>query len=109
MLRWVDVDLARGEIAVRQRADRYGVIGKLKSAAGSRVIPIGPMVVNVLREQRLACPKGVAHDLVFPNRVGGVRSYEGHYEAFGAVQVRAGLSTKPRQPKYGLRRTEPRP
>jgi integrase len=31
-----------------------------------------------------------------------VRSYEGHYEAFGAVQVRAGLSTKPRQPKYGL-------
>jgi integrase len=100
-LRWADVDLARGEIAVRQRADRYGVIGKPKSAAGSRVIPIGPMVANALREQRLACLKG-AHDLVFPNRAGGVRSYEGHYEAFGAVQVRAGLATKARQPKYGL-------
>ena len=100
-LRWADVDLSRGEVAVRQRADRYKVIGALKSAAGSRTIPIGPLVVNALREQRLACPKGGA-DLVFPNSSGAVRSYEGLYDAFSRVQFKAGLSTKPRQPKYGL-------
>ena len=100
-LRWADVDLARGEVAVRQRADRYNVIGKLKSAAGSRVIPVGPMVVNALREQRLACPKG-ARDLVFPGPAGEARSYEAMYESFNRAQVRAGLSTKVRQPKYGL-------
>src|SRR6516165_10701282 len=34
-LRWADVDLARGELRVRQRADRFGAIGHPKSA-GSR-------------------------------------------------------------------------
>jgi integrase len=100
-LRWADVDLSRGEVAIRQRADRYNIVGKLKSAAGSRVIPIGPMVVNALRERRLACPKG-GHDLVFPNPSGAVRSYEALYEAFGRVQVRAGLTTRARGLKYGL-------
>jgi len=100
-LRWADVDLARGEVAIRQRADRYNIVGKLKSAAGSRVIPVGPMVVNALREQRLACSKGDA-DLVFPGHAGAVRSYEALYESFGRVQVRAGLTLKVRQPKYGL-------
>ena len=35
-LRWADVDLKRGEIHVRQRADRYNEIGPPKSEAGER-------------------------------------------------------------------------
>jgi integrase len=67
-LRWEDVD--GGVLHVRQRADRYNTIGKPKSHAGERAIPIGPMVANTLREWRLACPKGDL-DLVFPTAGGG--------------------------------------
>jgi len=68
-LRWPDVDLKAGELHVRQRADRYNKMGKPKSEAGERVIPLGPLVVNTLKEWRLACPKGEL-DLVFPNTLG---------------------------------------
>src|SRR5262249_55512122 len=43
-LRWTDVDFKRGELRVRQRADRYNSIGQLKSRAATRTIPLGPMV-----------------------------------------------------------------
>jgi integrase len=65
-LPWHNVDLERGEIHVRQRADRYNVLGPPKSKAGRRTIPIGPMVVNTLRAWKLACPPN-DHDLVFPS------------------------------------------
>ena len=64
-VRWADVDLKGARLHVRQRADRFNAIGRPKSAAGARVVPIGPMVVNVLREWKLACPKGI-DGLVFP-------------------------------------------
>jgi integrase len=70
-LRWQDVDLKRGELHVRQRADRYGKIGRTKSEAGERTVPLPPMVVSVLREHRLACPNGPL-GLVFPNSKGGI-------------------------------------
>jgi integrase len=70
-LRWSDVDFKRGEIHVRQRADRLNIIGRLKSAAGERSVPLPPMVVNSLREWKLTCPKGEL-DLVFPNGNGRV-------------------------------------
>jgi integrase len=73
-LRWEDVDLNRGELHVRQRADRYKAIGKLKSAAGERVVPLTPMLINTLRKWRLACPKGEP-GLVFPDSDGGVEGY----------------------------------
>ena len=57
-LRWADVDLKRGEIHVRQRADRFNTIGRLKSESGERTVPMPPMVVNMLREHRVACPNG---------------------------------------------------
>jgi integrase len=68
-LRWSDVDLKRGELHVRQRADRYGRIGALKSESAERAVPLPPMLINVLREWKLACPKG-SLDLVFPNGAG---------------------------------------
>src|SRR5436853_369094 len=67
-LRWGDVDLDRGELTVRQRADRWGSLGSPKSDAGKRDVPLAPVVVNALREWRLACPKGAG--LVFPNTRG---------------------------------------
>ncbi|MGO9629513.1 MAG: tyrosine-type recombinase/integrase [Xanthobacteraceae bacterium] len=73
-LRWDDVDLRRGELHVRQRADRYGVIGKPKSESAERAIPLGPQVLNALKEWKLACPKGEA-GLVFPNGIGRIESH----------------------------------
>ncbi|TGS95281.1 site-specific integrase [Mesorhizobium sp. M2D.F.Ca.ET.171.01.1.1] len=70
-LAWADVDFDKAQIHVRRRADRYHVIGMPKSDAGQRTIPMPPMVINTLKEWRLACPKG-EHDLVFPNGEGNV-------------------------------------
>src|SRR5262249_31180058 len=63
-LRWSDVDFKKGELNVRQRADRYGVIGNPKSKAGHRAVPLPSQVVQALREWKLQCPKGTG--LVFP-------------------------------------------
>jgi integrase len=73
-LAWGAVDLDAKTITVKQRADQWGVIGPPKSAAGSRVIPLAPMVTNVLREWKLACPKGPL-DLVFPTATGQVQRH----------------------------------
>ena len=56
-LRWSDVDLARGTVHVRQRADAWGSIGQPKTHTGQRAIPIGPYVVNVLKEWRRLAQK----------------------------------------------------
>jgi integrase len=88
-LRWCDVDLKRGEITVRQRADRFGRLGPPKSKAGTRSIPLLPMVVAVLREHKLATPAN-ALDLVFPNSKGNVDHLNTIVEGWQAAQV-AGL------------------
>jgi integrase len=100
-LRWVDIDFHRGEIAVRQRADRYKMIGAPKSVAGSRIVPIGPIVVNALREWRLGCPKGVS-GLVFPTAAGEVLPHTTLHKAFGVVLGMADMTTAGGKPKYGL-------
>jgi integrase len=72
-LRWVDVDLTKKELHVRQRADRYNKIGPPKTDAGERTVPLPPMVVNTLREWKLKCPKKDGKLwLVFPNGDGNV-------------------------------------
>lgn len=73
-LRWQDVDLAKRELHVRQRADRYLVIGSPKSEAGERSVPLPPLVVNTLREWKLVCPKNDL-DLVFPSKFGRVEHH----------------------------------
>lgn len=72
-LRWLDVDIDRNQIRVHQRADRFNKIGAPKSRAGERTIPAPPIVINALREWKLACPKGEM-GLVFPNGRGNVES-----------------------------------
>src|SRR3984885_9703792 len=74
-LRWIDVDLERRELHVRQRADRYSALGKPKSESGERTVPLTPIVVNTLREWKLACPKSEA-GLVFPSSGGLVEHHK---------------------------------
>jgi integrase len=99
-LRWDDVDLRRGEIHVRQRADRFNTIGRPKSEAGERTIPVPPMVAKALREWKLACPKGELN-LVFPNGRGGVENYANVvHRGFHPIQVAASVTNKRRAAKY---------
>jgi integrase len=99
-LRWSDVDLARGELHVRQRADRYRVIGRPKSETSERSVPLLPMVVNVLREHHLACPKG-EQDLVFPNDAGNVYDHASIIKrGFAPLMVKAGITDADGNAKY---------
>ncbi|MHC2488158.1 site-specific integrase [Sinorhizobium meliloti] len=58
-LRWQDVDLEGRTISVRQRADEFGEIGRPKSEAGERSIPVPPMVINALKEWKLGYSRPV--------------------------------------------------
>src|SRR5262249_35179213 len=101
-LRWVDVDLKRGEIHVRQRADRWRTIGRPKSETSERTIPLLPMVTNALREWRLACPKGQL-DLTFPNGVGRVEDHSNIVErGWIPAQIAAGVTKHGRAKYTGL-------
>jgi integrase len=70
-LRWPNVDLAKRELHVRERADEYNQLGRPKSGSGERTVPLTPMVAAVLREWKLKCPKGTL-GMVFPNVKGGI-------------------------------------
>ncbi|MEO6014053.1 MAG: tyrosine-type recombinase/integrase [Devosia sp.] len=105
-LRWSDVDLDKALVHVRQRADRYNAIGMPKSDAGQRSIPISPMVVNTLKEWKLACPKGEL-GLVFPNGAGKVEAHQNitarglwPIEIAAGVTTGKGSETDPLLPKY---------
>jgi integrase len=99
-LRWQDIDLNKGELHVRQRADRYNVMGKPKSHSGDRTIPLGPLVLNALKEWRLACPKG-RHDLVFPNGAGNTESHANIVgRIWKPVQIKAGVVDDKGKAKY---------
>jgi integrase len=99
-LRWEDIDLKRGELHVRQRADRYNVIGHPKSHSSERSVPLPPTLVSVLREWKLACPKGDI-GLAFPNGAGKIENHQNILtRGFFPVQVAAGVVTKDGGPKY---------
>lgn len=95
-LSWADVELTGplSRIHVRQRADVYKQIGKPKSAAGQREVPLMPMVANTLREWKLVCPKGKL-GLVFPTGIGNVESIANIVKrGLMPVQVAAGVSVQ---------------
>jgi integrase len=100
-LRWADVDLKAGELHVRQRADRYNVIGALKSASSTRTIPLAPDLMAALRVWKLACPKGEL-DLVFPTGTGAIMYHRSMLDSLAPVMVAAGVVNKQGKPKYGL-------
>jgi len=86
-LTWSDVDLESGVLHVRQRADRWNTVGAPKSKSSRRDIPLVPMVVNALKEWKLACPKG-EQGLVFPTGKGTIWSLTNLYRSLGPVQRR---------------------
>jgi integrase len=99
-LRWVDLDLKKAELHVRQRADRYSNIGKPKSHSGERTVPLPPVVVNTLREWKLKCPRG-SLDLVFPNGNGNVENHQNILSrGFFPAQMAAGVIAKGGAAKY---------
>jgi hypothetical protein len=80
-------------LRVRERADRFNAIGRPKSEAGERTVPLTPMLVNTLREWTLASG---GQGLVFGNGVGKVESLANIINR-GLIppQIAAGV-TKPR-------------
>lgn len=101
-LRWYDVDLKEGELHVRQRADRYGVIGSPKSTKSRRTIPLDPnLLIPALKEWKLACPKSEL-DLVFPTRTGVIDTHKNMLRGVEAVMRAAGVVHKDGKPKYAL-------
>lgn len=99
-LRWSDVDLAKRELHVRQRADRYQVIGKPKSEAGERTVPLPPLLISVLAEWKQRCPKSDL-DLVFPTGTGAIEYHNNiMIRGLRPAQVRAGI-TVPGKSEHG--------
>jgi integrase len=99
-LRWADVDIRRSELHVRQRIDKFNQVGALKSETSERVVPLPPMLLSVLREWKLACPKG-SLDLVFPNGVGKPESHANIVQrGLQPTMIAAGLTKKNRTAKY---------
>ncbi len=101
-LRWYDVDLKAGELHVRQRADRYGVIGNPKSTKSRRTIPLDPgRLIPALKEWKLACPK-TELDLVFPTRTGAIDTHKNMLRGLESVMRAAGVVHRDGKPKYAL-------
>lgn len=89
-LRWQDVDLEGRTISVHQRADEFGEIGRPKSEADERTIPVPPMVIIALKKWKLGYSRPVISrdeegkptredsrlsHLVFANGAGRVESH----------------------------------
>lgn len=100
-LRWKGgVDLKKGVLHVHQRADRYNTIGQPKSMSSERTVPIGPMVVNTLRQWKMACPKSAA-DLVFPTGKGTIENHSNIIRrTLMPAQITAGIVNGNGKPKY---------
>jgi len=99
-LRWADIDLKKDELHVRQRADRYKVIGRPKSEAGERTIPLPPIVANALREWKLACPI-TDLDIAFPSVHGRIYGHADLVKyALIPAQIAAGVTTPEGRAKY---------
>jgi integrase len=113
-LLWSAVDLEKRMLRVHQRADRFDKIGRPKSEAGEREVPLPPIVVNTLREWKLTCPKRdsgkrdaagdpvMILDLVFPNGKGRVESLANMINrGLMPAQLRSGVLGKSKVGKNG--------
>jgi integrase len=77
-LRRRDLRLNEGKIDVRQRADRWNVIGPCKTKNSRRTVPIPPVAVAAIKRWLKNTPPS-QEGLVFPNGIGNVESYANIY------------------------------
>lgn len=91
-LLWQDVDLKRGKIHVCRRVDRFNKFGSPKSKAGTRTIPLSPLLLNTLKTWKLSCPNGEL-GLVFPNGAGKIENHGNLLSrVFWPIQIAAGVT-----------------
>lgn len=96
------VDLDKGFIHVKKRADRYNEMGAPKSRAGIRTIPMAPSVLSTLQEWRQRCPKGELN-LVFPNGAGNVEGHANIYHRmFKPLMISCDLVDADGKPLFGF-------
>ncbi|QFT62689.1 site-specific integrase [Roseivivax sp. THAF30] len=101
-LTWDHVDFGRGLILVRQRADESGQIGKPKSQAGYRDIPMAPLV-RVTLEDWLSAGPASPQRLVFPNGAGKVQNYANIYNrVFKPMLIANGIVDEDGIAKFGI-------
>jgi integrase len=104
-LPWPNVNFTKGTISVTQRADKWSTIDVTKSEAGEREVPVPALVLNALREWKLACPRRDTGKkdangepvkelhFVFPNGKGHVESHENIVQRhWMPLQIAAALS-----------------
>ena len=92
-LTWDHVDFEKKVIRVRQRADYQNKMGSPKSKAGNRDVPLAPMVLNMLRQWRLACPK-TERGLVFPSKHGNIIGLAEPHRVWNRLLEALGLPRK---------------
>ena len=68
-LKWTDIDFFNSQIQIR-RTFNHSRWYQPKTKTSNRRIDIGPSVLRILKEWRLACPR-TELDLVFPNSASG--------------------------------------
>ena len=91
-LRWIDLDLERGEASIQQRADAYKEIGSPKSQKGRRKVPLAGSLVAALKEWKKECPKG-EQGLVFPSGTGAIEYHSNIVTRwYQPAQVAAGVT-----------------
>ena len=103
-LRWSDLDLEQGTLAVRRAVDVTGHEAEPKTAAGCRMIVLPGVLIEVLRQQGIrqneakqkACAAFVARDLVFASPSGGFRDPAHLRRSFHEIAEDAGM------PKIGF-------
>jgi integrase len=99
-LRWIDTDLKARELHVRQRADRFCKLGAPKSGMSRRTLPLPAELITVLREWKLACPKG-EKDLAFPTAAGEIQQHRSMLDSLAPAIIDAGVVDRGK-PKYAL-------
>lgn len=101
-LTWNAVDFDRSVIKVCQRADEYCQIDLPKSRAGTREIPMAPMVIEALSDWKGFVPDSRI-GLVFPNSVGKVQNYSNIYNrVFKPMLIKEGIVDEKGEPKFGI-------
>lgn len=99
-LPWSEVDFDKGGIRIVQDIEEDGTIGRPKSAASYRFIPMPDCYMRQLRHWRKLCPDSDL-DLVFPNWSGNAEFLSNlNRRGWRPVLSEAGIVTDDGSPKY---------